>query len=40
MFGHGIMVKNGYFLEILKLRRESIAEIAQKIEHHVDKDPL
>jgi hypothetical protein len=34
------MVKNGYFLEILKLRRESIVEIAQKLQRHVEKYPL
>jgi hypothetical protein len=34
------MVKNEYVLEILKLRRDSIAEIMQKPEHRADRDPL
>jgi hypothetical protein len=38
--GQGIMVKNEYVLEILNLRRDSIAEIAQKPERRADRDPL
>jgi hypothetical protein len=30
------MVKNEYVLEILKLRRDSVAEIAQKPERHAE----
>jgi hypothetical protein len=28
--GHGIMVKNEYFFEILNIRRDNVIEIAQK----------
>jgi hypothetical protein len=38
--GQGIMVKKEYVFEILNLRRDSIAEITQKPERRVDRDPL
>jgi hypothetical protein len=38
--GQGIMVKNEFVCEILKLRIDNIAEIAQKPKRHVDNDPL
>jgi hypothetical protein len=38
--GQGIMVKIEYVLEILKLMRDSVAEIVQKPERHADRDPL
>jgi hypothetical protein len=38
--GQGIMVKNGYFLAILKLRRDGAAEIAHNLECHAESDPL
>jgi hypothetical protein len=39
-YGQGIMVKNGYVLAILKLRKDSTAEITQKPERHAESDPL
>jgi hypothetical protein len=39
-YGQGIMVKNGYVLVILNLRRDSVVEIAQKPKRHAKSDPL